>query len=287
MRCCPLPRGTGWHSSTTCGARAAAAPQAPDYETEQARVTALLRQWSAEKDTPEDDSPEKLLYPLEHAYTSAELAFETLKGADAAVAAVLVAAASGRRLRPPPGAGRNRGKWQRRTHRVLWVAPPGRWSYDEDAEDAEDFEVIEVHDRSETLSEWRRPDGSQPALGTLPFLEEELCPPEVFADLEPDEQHFHEATGNEGASFERTYRRAALVLWPHARQLAVLNQAGLVASLPYLGELTGRWAASGADLTSPCGMRRTNSRVTCCARGLGRPAGIPDGGRCPVMPPPY
>ena len=226
-------------------------PQAPDYDTEQARVTALLRQWSAEKDTPEDDAPEKLLYPLEHAYTSAELAFETLKGADAAVAAVLVAAASAADCDlhlalvaiEESGSAEHTGYYGARRRR--------RWSYDEDAEDAEDFEVIEVHDRSETLSEWRRPDGSQPALGTLPLLEEELCPPEVFADLEPDEQHFHEATGNEGASFERTYRRAALVLWPHARQLAVLNQAGLVASLPYLGELTGRWAASGADLTSP------------------------------------
>jgi hypothetical protein len=37
-------------------------------------VTALLRQWSAGKDAPEDDSPEKLLYPLEHAYTPAEVA---------------------------------------------------------------------------------------------------------------------------------------------------------------------------------------------------------------------
>ena len=45
--------------------------------------------------------------------------------------------------------------------------------------------------------------------------------------MTPDEQHFHEATGNEGASFERTYRRAGLVLWPRARRLAVLNHAGL------------------------------------------------------------
>ena len=33
----------------------------------------------------------KLIYPLEHAYTPAELAFDTLKGADAAVAGVLAA----------------------------------------------------------------------------------------------------------------------------------------------------------------------------------------------------
>ena len=80
----------------------------------------------------------------------------------------------------------------------------------------------------------------------FPFVEDELCPPDAFEDLTPDEQHFHEATGNEGASFERTYRRAGLVLWPTARRLAVLNQAGLRTTLPYLEDLTARWETSDA-----------------------------------------
>ncbi len=225
-------------------------PQAPDYDTEQTEVTALLRQWSAGKDAPDDDSPEKLLYPLEHAYTPAELAFDALKGADAAAAAVLVAAASAADCDlylalvsiEESGSAEHSGYSSSRRR---------RWSDDdEDEEDAEDFEVVEVHDRTETLSDWRHPDGSQPTLGTLPFTEDELCPPEIFEDLEPDEQHFHEATGNEGASFERTYRRAALVVWPRARRLAVLNQAGLAATLPYLAALTERWAKSGEGLAS-------------------------------------
>jgi predicted 2-oxoglutarate/Fe(II)-dependent dioxygenase YbiX len=220
-------------------------PEPPSYDTEQARVTALLQQWVAGKELPDDDSPEKLIYPLEHAYTQAELAFAALKGADAAVAAVLVAAApradcdlhlalvsieeSGSAEHTYYGSGRR------------------RWSDEED----DDYEVIEVDDRSATLADWQRPDGSRPELGVFPFEEEELCPPDAFADLEPDEQHFHEATGNEGASFERTYRRAALVLWPRGRRLAVLNQASLPVTLPYLGELTRRWAESGEGPESP------------------------------------
>jgi hypothetical protein len=222
-------------------------PEPPNYDTEQARVAALLRQWSAAKDAPEDDSSEKLLYPLEHAYTPAELSFEALKGADAAVADVLVAAASAADCDlhlalvsiTESGSAEHIGYYGSRRR---------RWS---DDEDEEDFEVSEVHDRSETLSDWRRPDGSQPALGDLPFMEDELCPPDAFEDLEPDEQYFHEATGNEGASFERTYRRAALVLWPRARRLAVLNQASLAVTLPYLGELAGRWTQSGEGPASP------------------------------------
>ena len=222
-------------------------PEPPNYDTEQARVTALLRQWSTGKAAPNDDSPEKLLYPLEHAYTPAELAFEALKGADAAAAAVLVAAASAADCDlhlalvsiKESGSAEYLGSYGSRR----------RWGADE--EDEEDFEVSEVHDRSETLSDWQHPDGSRPALGDLPFMEDELCPPEAFADLEPDEQYFHEATGNEGASFERTYRRAALVLWPRARRLAVLNQAGLAVTLPYLNALTRRWADSGEGPASP------------------------------------
>jgi predicted 2-oxoglutarate/Fe(II)-dependent dioxygenase YbiX len=221
-------------------------PEPPNYDTEQARVTALLRQWSAGKDAPDDDSPEKLLYPLEHAYTPAELAFEALKGADAAVAAVLVTAASAADcdLHLALVSIQESGSAE---HIGYYGSRRRGWS---DEEDEEDFEVSEVHDRYETLSDWRRLDGGQPALGDLPFLEDELCPPDAFEDLEPDEQYFHEATGNEGASFERTYRRAALVLWPRARRLAVLNQAGLAATLPYLGELTGHWAESGESPAS-------------------------------------
>jgi hypothetical protein len=223
-------------------------PHAPDYDTEQAEVTAVLRQWSAGKEAPDDDSPEKLLYPLEHAYTPAELAFAALKGADAAAAAVLVAAASAAdcdlylALVTIGESGSAEYTGYSGSRRRRWA---------EEAEDEEDFEIVEVHDRTETLSDWRHPDGSQPTLGPLPFTEDELCPPEAFEELEPDEQHFHEATGNEGASFERTYRRAALVVWPRARRLAVLNQAGLAATLPYLAALTERWAESGEGLSSP------------------------------------
>ena len=123
-----------------------------------------------------------------------------------------------------------------------------RWS---EPENDNDFEIIEVTDWSKTLSHWRRPDDSPSGLGDIPFIDEELCPQGSIEDLEPDEQHFYEATGNEGASFDRTYRRAALVLWPRERTLAVLNQAGLSATLPYLSKLAQDWSDQGADAASP------------------------------------
>jgi 2OG-Fe(II) oxygenase superfamily len=220
-------------------------PNAPDYRTEQDRVAELLRRWA-----DAEDEPDKLILPLEHAYTPAELSFGSLKGADAGIASVLVKAAaaadcdlhlvlvsieeSGSAY--ATGGGYRRRRWDRND--------------DDDGDDGE-FEVIDVDERALILSEWRRPDGSAAEFSNFPFEEEELCPPDAFDDLTPDEQHFHEASGNEGASFERTYRRAGLVLWPHVRRLAVLNQAGLGATLPYLDDLTARWEASGASAESP------------------------------------
>ncbi|MDM0116604.1 2OG-Fe(II) oxygenase [Variovorax sp. J22R133] len=222
-------------------------PMPPSYDKEQAGLVALLQRWSARKAAPDDDTPEKLVFPLEHAYTPAELSFPTLKGADAAAAAVLTASAqqSGCDLHVALLTIEESGSAE-----YTGYSRTRRWRSDDDESD-EHFEIGEIIDCSRTLSDWGRPDGSPAAMGHFPIKDAELSPPDALADMEPDEQYFQEATGNEGASFERTYRRAALVLWPKERRLAVLNQAGLPVTLPYLEELTQRWVASGEDRESP------------------------------------
>ncbi len=220
-------------------------PRPPSYDKETAALERLLRAWCNETAKPDEDRPLKLVYPLAHAYTPAELSFAALKGAAAAAATVLTAAAGDAAcdlhlalLRiEESGAAEYNGysgrRWRSRYH-------------DDDEEDGDngdddEFRVAEVFDRSLTLSDWRRPDGSVVSLGPLPFNDGEVCPPEALADMEPDEQHFHEATGNEGASFERSYQRAALVLWPHAQRLRLIARAGLAASMPALDGMVGAW----------------------------------------------
>jgi hypothetical protein len=119
-----------------------------------------------------------------------------------------------------------------------------------EAIDAE-FEVGEVEESSLTVHDWRQPDGSRPPLGPLPFRLDELSPSDAFEDLEPDELDFQEATGNAGASFERLYQRAALVLWPKSRRSDVVSQGGLQASVPFLGEYVRRWQDSGTGSEDP------------------------------------
>ena len=166
-----------------------------------------------------------------------------LKGADAAVAGVLVAAAaqSGCDLHLALVSIEESGAAEYADHTARAAAAgPSRI-----------FEAGEV-DRTACDAVRMAAARWQPsALGKLPFEDEELSPPDAFDDMEPDEEEFHEATGNEGATFERTYSRAALVLWPRERSFAVLNQAGLPVTLPYLDDLAQRWAASGEDRHSP------------------------------------
>ena len=228
------------------------APEPPSYDDEQARVAALFQAWVSS--TINDDAPAKLIYPLEHAYTPAELGFDTLKGADAAITGVLAAASaqSDCDLHLALVKIEESGAAEYSDH----SGSRGRWS------DDDDFEAGEVFDRNVSLSEWRRPDGSRPPLVGLPIDDEEISPPDALEDLEPDEEEFHEATGNGGASFERTYSRAALVLWPRERFLAVLNQAGLSVTLPFLADLPSAGPPAARTAKHFCGVRRTSSPDT-------------------------
>lgn len=220
-------------------------PTPPDYRQAQQKVAMLLDNWvqclSAKPD--EDDTPEKLIYLLEHEYSIAELKFDALKNMDAATAEVLNAAA-------------------KQADCDLYLAlvsieesgsaehiGGGYYNHWNNDEDEDDFEIGEVFDHWETISEWRSPDGSQPALPTLPFKAEEFCPPEAFETMEPDDIEFQEATGNAGASFERMYHCAALVLWPRTRYLAIINQAGLAAALPVLKDLCQQFESYKKDDT--------------------------------------
>jgi hypothetical protein len=189
------------------------------------------------------------------------LSFAALKGADAAAAGVLAAAARDAAcdihaalLRvEESGSAEHTGYSGSRHYRRYHEDDDddddddGDEDGDEDGDSGDEFEVGEIFDRILTLAHWSSPDGSVAALGTLPFSDAELCPGDALQGMDPDLQHFEEATGNEGASFERSYQRAALVLWPHSRRLTVLARAGFDASLPYLADLVASWAKAGAE----------------------------------------
>ena len=144
-------------------------PEAPDYRGEQDELAQLLHRWAAGDGAP-NALPEKLIYPLQHAYTPAELSFGALKGADAAAAAVLKGAAvrSGCELHlalisiEESGIAEHTGNYG------------SRWRRSSD--DADEFEAVEVCDRRASLSHWLRADCAPSPLQDIPFDESEVCP---------------------------------------------------------------------------------------------------------------
>jgi len=204
-------------------------PMAPDHDHEHRRLANLLADWAAG-----GAGPEKLVYPLEHAYSEAEIDFARLKGKDAADAGVIMAAAR--------EAGCDLYLTLMSVTESGWAdyTGGGRW-------DDPDLEIGEVTESDWSIHDWHLPDGSRPLMGPLSFDEAELVPPEALDDLDETEPEFSEATGNEGASFERFYQRAALVLWPRAHQAAVLAKGGLAVSVPALLALVRRWEVAQDD----------------------------------------
>jgi predicted 2-oxoglutarate/Fe(II)-dependent dioxygenase YbiX len=202
-------------------------PEPPDYGPQRTALATMLKDWGRA------GQPTKLVYPLEHAYTEAALGFDALKGQDAAAAQVLSQAAHEARCD---------------IHLALLTVSESGWAEYTGGGRWEEPELAigEVETTDRRLHDWRRPDGVAPGLGALPFEADELSPPDALADIDDTEPDFSEATGNAGASFERLYQRAALVLWPSARRAQALVQGGVDASVPALLDLVRRWESLGA-----------------------------------------
>jgi hypothetical protein len=217
---------------------------APGYDAETAQAaTCLGEAFSAE------GAPPKLVWLLAHQYSQAELGFDALKGADAAVAGVLRRAAQAADCAVHLAVMHIEESGPAEVNYVPYRGRHRSYGYGFDDEDQEHYagatyEIVEVSDRDRYLDHWAAADGEAPAYGRLPLGDGELLPEGALDDEPPGEDRLLEATGNEGVSFERAYRRAVLVLWPSARQVDVLLQAGIEAAMPALEAVL---AAHGAD----------------------------------------
>ena len=218
--------------------------QAPDYEKEIAAAAGLL-----ENNLTAPDAPAKIAWLLEHQYSPDGLSFAGLKSADAARVKVLAQAAERAGCAAHLGIVHIEESGAAQEN----YEPPSRWGRyrddDEETEDAssDDFEVIDVCDWRHFVSQWRDQRDQPVEFGEIPLAPGELLPVGALDDEKPDEQRLMEASGNEGASFERSYHRAALVIWRRQHYAEVLLQAGVAAVLPYLKERIEECAAKNAS----------------------------------------
>ena len=198
---------------------------APDFGAQEEQIAAQLRNWEATS-----AAGDKLVWLLEHQYSEAGLSFDVLKNADVALGRVLARAA------------------QRVNHELFaailsiyeWgtVDDSGDfpdWRDPEDCDwDDEDWDEEQI-DSTRELSGLVAPDDSRPDYGALPLLAEELLPVGALDGVEPDHEDT-EVTGNEGVQLSRSYRRAALVLWPRGRTLGTLARGGIERAVAWFAD---------------------------------------------------
>lgn len=212
--------------------------KAPEYESRTTEAAAILDRYL---EAP--DAPAKIAWLLDHQYSPAGLSFSALKGADAAKARVLMQAAARAQCAAhlgivhigESGAAEPDDDYFHKSRRNRYRSYQNE--ADEDEDDDASFTVVEVDDTWKYLDEWRDAEDRVVEYGRIPLAGGELLPAGALDEEPPDEKRLTEASGNEGATYERSYHRAALVLWLRNRTADVLLQAGVVAALPYLKQL--------------------------------------------------
>lgn len=225
----------------------------PVYDTEAERAGEILKQ-SLQK----SGAPAKLAWLLEHEYSPAGLSFSGLKGRDAAIAKLLRQAASEADCALHLAIMHIEESGAAEPDYETYYVPTRGWrpyaDYELDESDDSHYEVIEVCESSRYIDQWVDTNDHVADFGSLPVAEDEILPAGALEGEAPDQQRLTEATGNEGASFERSYHRAALVLWPRNRFVDVLLQAGPSASLPYFQDRLRAWdpRSPAADRQSLC-----------------------------------
>jgi hypothetical protein len=218
--------------------------KAPEYESQIAEAAAILDRFLRAT-----DAPAKIAWLLDHQYSPAGLSFSALKGADAAKARVLVQAAARAQCAAhlgvvhigESGAAEPEDDYFYGSRRSRYRDYHDEDDHEDIADDEDaSFTVATVDDTWQYVDEWRGTHDRVVKFGRIPITGGELLPAGALDREPPDEKRLTEASGNEGATYERSYHRAALVLWRQTRSLDVLLQAGVVAALPYLKQLAAR-----------------------------------------------
>jgi hypothetical protein len=177
------------------------------------------------------DPPNRLVFFLDHEYTPRALGWPRLKGADAARAAVLRAAAE------RAGCEAILALADIKTTHSAFEEDKGygyrrRWDWDEE-EDEDDydftraaisgtgkFDVQELIDSEITLTHWTGPDGRRLEETSLPVRDAEVCAATENGDLTPYSTEYEGYMGNWGNTLDRWYHRAAIVVWPRSHAFA-------------------------------------------------------------------
>jgi hypothetical protein len=165
--------------------------------------------------------PRKLAWLLDHSYTGQGLSWNLLKGNDRRRAWALRAAARELNL----------------TMHLALAEIHELWNALGDERDPEPDEIL---DADTSLVQWLDADGNQLRHKEIYLSRDEICYAADTQDEHLFNSEFEGWMGNYGNTVEYWYRRAAVVLWPEARQIAMDFELDFDAALAHLVKLSQR-----------------------------------------------
>ena len=197
---------------------------APDFDEEIPKIARVLAAWRKGA-----GREEKAIWLLDHDYSEAGLSFDTLKNVDASVAAALSEAARDARCTLYAATVK--------IDETLDAVPDQYHGYGSGAESYSAGEVIDYFCSLESLTAL---DRTRENFQRILFEKEEVLQSEELEDMYPDEEEVEEWTGNAGATVERTYRVAALVLWPEENTFDIIASNSIPEAAGYVETLLER-----------------------------------------------
>ena len=196
---------------------------APDYSKEVDEIAKELQIWC---DSGENS---QIVWILEHQYSEAGLSFDTLKNGDRAIAGALHLASE-------------RAECELYASIVHIEESFGAY-YEDDyyySDSPSDLVIVDMDERRTWMDGWVSPEGRHPKFGDVSFEEGELMPADALEDALPDEERVSEATGNSGATLDRAYHFAALVLFRRAGVLDNLVKQSTDSAVGWIAEELAR-----------------------------------------------
>jgi hypothetical protein len=171
------------------------------------------------------ERPDRLIYLLDHEYTQKSLGWSRLKNADRLRVAALRQVAERLDCEVYLALADVHEIWS--CDGDDWGGEYGRrrssyWDDDPDEDrDAEDYELLDLIDSDVELRHWVGPDGQiAPAIPAQPAIDE-VCFTRASTEMDPFKSEHEGYMGNYGNTVDRWYHRAALVMWPRAKNFVL------------------------------------------------------------------
>lgn len=191
------------------------------------------------------DPPDRLVYLLDHEYTTRALDWTRLKGPDAVHAAAIRDAAERADCEVVLALTDIHETWSAfESSGDDWWNGPSRGSWrpddeeydDESSLEDEDFELDELIESEINLVHWVDASGaSAEAISTTVDIDE-VCATTPSEQLRPYESNYEPYMGNYGNTMDRWYRRGAVVMWPRDRAFSVRAEASPSWALDQIAE---------------------------------------------------